>query len=111
MEERPVEIIFHAHHAAISDHMRGRAERAVRKVAARVPRATSAVVRFEEDGPTRRVEIELLGTGQKLVSVATGRFFGPALSDAAQRLLARAGRGRRDKNKKHLRRPRALATA
>ena len=106
-----MEIIFHAHHAAISDHMRGRAERAVRKVAARLPRVTSAVVRFEEDGPARRVEIELLGAGRKLVSTASGRFFGPALTDATQRLLARVGHDRRDKNKKHLRRPRALARA
>ena len=106
-----MEIIFHEHHAEISERMRDRARRAVRRVTRRLDRVVDAVVRFEQDGPTRRVEIELLGTGQKLVSVATGRFFGPALSDAAQRLLARAGRGRRDKNKKHLRRPRALATA
>ena len=106
-----MEIIFHAHHAAISDHMRMRAERAVRKVALRVPRVTSAVVRFEQDGPSRRVEIELLGAGRKLVSAASGRFFGPALTDATQRLLARVAHERRDKNKKHLRRPRALAPA
>ena len=106
-----MEIIFHAHHAAISDHMRTRAERVVRKVAARAPRVTSAVVRFEEDGPTRRVEIELLGTGRKLVTVATGRFFGPALTDAGQRLMTRVAHERRDKNKKHLRRPRALVPA
>ena len=106
-----MEIIFHAHHAAISDHMRARAERAVRKVAARIPRATSAVVRFEADGPARRVEIELLGAGRKLVAVASGRFFGPALGEAAQRLLAQAAHQRRDKNKKHVRRPRSLAPA
>ena len=108
-----MEIIFHAHHAAISDHMRTRAERAVRKVAARVPRATSGIVRFEEDGPVRRVEIELLGASRKLVAVATGRFFGPAITDATQRLLAQAAhqRDRAETRARRARRPRPLTTA
>ena len=54
-----MEIIFQSHHATVSQHMRDRAERGVRKIAARLARAVDAVVRFEADGPTRRVEIVL----------------------------------------------------
>lgn len=104
-----MDIIFQAHHAVISDHMREKAERAVRRVAERLPRATGAVVRFEEDGPTRRVEIVLHANGRRLVAESSGRFFGPAVTTAAQRLVAQAGRGRRLKNKKYVRRAAAAA--
>ena len=54
-----MEILFQSHHAQVSDHMRERARAAVTKLGARLARAVNAVVRIEEDGPTRRVEIVL----------------------------------------------------
>ena len=104
-----MEIVFHSHHAVVSDNMRARAERIVRKIASRATRVTGAVVRFEEDGPVRRVEIELHGSGRKLVADSRGRFFGGALAAAGQRLLARVQHDRRDKNKKHTMRTRRTA--
>jgi hypothetical protein len=49
----------------------------------------NAVVRFESDGPTRRVEI-VLHTPRRRAMVAEGsaRFFGPALTYAIDRLDA-----------------------
>lgn len=101
-----MDIVFHAHHAEISDYMRARASRVVTKVAARMPRVTGAVVRFEEDSRVRRVVIELHASGRKVVADGRAAFFGPALADAGQRLLARAQHERRDKNKKHTMRTR-----
>lgn len=84
-----MEIIFQSHHATVSQFMRDRAERGVRKVAARLSRAVDALVRFEVDGPTRRVEIVLHAPRQGDVR-ATGespRFAG-ALKAAIERLDA-----------------------
>jgi ribosome-associated translation inhibitor RaiA len=86
-----VEIVIQSHHAAVSDGMRDRAMRAVEKLAARLRRAVDAVVRFEEDGPTRRVEIVLHAPRQRrLVACGESRFFGPALAEAVTRLEAQA---------------------
>jgi ribosome-associated translation inhibitor RaiA len=101
-----VDIIFQAHHATISDRMRARAERAVQKLAGRFVRVVDAVVRFEEDGPTRRVEI-VLRTPRRRNLVAEGhsrRFYGPALAEAVHRLQAQIP-------KKRLTRPRARGVA
>ena len=105
-----VDILFHAHHAVISDNMRARASRMVNKIASRMTRVTGAVVRFEEDGPMRRVVIELHASGRKLIADSSGPYFGNALSDAGQRLLGRVQRDRRDKNKKHPMRARRRAS-
>jgi len=84
-----MEIIFHAHNAVISDNMRLRAERIVRKLSRRVARAVDAVVRFEQDGPVRRVEVMLHASGKPaLVSEGRSRNFGPALGEAIQRMEA-----------------------
>jgi ribosome-associated translation inhibitor RaiA len=91
-----VEIVFHAHHAKVSDHMRRRVEREVRRAAARIPRVVEAIVRFEEDGRVRRVSVllraprhhEVLGRGE-------GRYFGPALTTAISRVLTQARREKR----------------
>lgn len=84
-----MEIIFQAHHATISEPMRARAERAVRKVGRRLQRAVDAIVRFEEDGPTRRVEIVLRAPHfRSLVAEGRSRFYGPALAEAVARLEA-----------------------
>ena len=93
-----MEIIFHSHHAAVSPRMQQRAEQGIRKVVARLGRAVDAVVRFEEDGPTRRVEVVLhVARGRRLVAHGEGRHFGPALATALDRLGARIGHVRRSR--------------
>lgn len=104
-----MDIVFHAHHAVISDTMRARAARTINKVASRMTRVTGAVVRFEEDGRMRRVVVELHCSGRKLLADARGPFFGAALAEAGERLLTRVRHERRDKNKKHAMRTRRRA--
>ena len=91
-----MQIIFHAHHAVISDNMRLRAERVLRKLDGRISRAVDAIVRFEQDGPMRRVEVVLHAPRRKAV-IAEGRsrHYGPALSEAVQRLEAQLLRTKR----------------
>ena len=82
-----MEIVFHVHDAPLSDRMRRRAEQLIRKLALRAKRPVDAVVRFRQDGPTRRVELVLhTASGRRYVSNSEGRFFGTALTDAARRL-------------------------
>ena len=84
-----MEILFQSHHAQVSDRMRERARVAVTRLGARLARAVNAVVRFEEDGPTRRVEIVLHAPRRRaMVAEGTARFFGPALAFAIDRLDA-----------------------
>lgn len=82
-----MEIVFHAHHAVITERMRSRSERLVRRLALLLHRVVDANVRFIDDGPVRRVEIILHAAGgQKLVAEGRARYFGPALSQAGSRL-------------------------
>ena len=82
-----MEIVFHTHHAPASDRMRHAAERALRKAARRAVRPVDAVIRFEQDGPTRRVELVLhTATGRRFIARSEARYFGTALADAARRL-------------------------
>ncbi len=82
-----MEIDFHSHHATISDRMQLRARRGVDKIAQRLNRAIDAIIRFEQDGPIRRVEIVLHAPQHKnLIAEGTSKFFGPALADALGRL-------------------------
>ena len=84
-----MEIIFHTHHANISDRMRRRVDTAVRRTAGRLTRAVDAILRFEQDGPVKRVEIVLHAPRQRdLVARGEGRYFGPAFSAANDRLVA-----------------------
>lgn len=93
-----MEIIFHAHHAVISDRMRARAERAVHKLAGRLRRPVDAIVRFEQDGPMHRVEIMLHAPRRRaLVAMARHRTFGPALAEAAARLETQLQRVKRSR--------------
>src|SRR5437762_3058398 len=63
---------------------------------ARPGRAIDAVVRVEEDGPTRRVELVLhAARGRRLVAHGEGRAFGPALTVALGRLGAQVARAKR----------------
>ena len=83
-----MEIIFHAHHAAISERMRKRAETAVRRAAARLTRAVDGIIRFEQDGRVKRVEIVLHAPRQrKLIARGEGAYYGRALSTAVDRLM------------------------
>jgi ribosome-associated translation inhibitor RaiA len=78
-----MDVIFHAHHAVISDRVRARAQDAVERVASRLKRSVDAVVRFEGDGRTRRVEIVLHAPRhRRLVAEGHAPFFGAALANA-----------------------------
>jgi ribosome-associated translation inhibitor RaiA len=91
-----MDIIFHGHHAAVSDRMRQRAAAGVRRLTPRLAHAVDAIIRFEQDGPIRRVEIILHAPRQKrLVAEAEGRFFGPAIVTALARLQAQITASRR----------------
>lgn len=82
-----MQILFHAHHANISDHMRHRAEAALRKVARRIARPVDAAIRFQQDGDVKRVELALhTGNGRRYVARSEDRYFGSALAEAARRL-------------------------
>lgn len=82
-----MDIVFHSHHATVSPNMRRRAESALRKVARRARRPVDAVIRFEQDGPSRRVELALhTAGGRRYVARSESRYFGSALADAARRL-------------------------
>ena len=84
-----MEILFQSHHAQVSERIRERAREAVTRLGARLARAVNAVIRFEEDGPTRRVEIVLHAPRRRaMVAEGSARFFGPALTYAIDRLDA-----------------------
>ncbi len=84
-----MEIIFHAHHATISDSMRRRAEAGVRRIGRRIGRAVDAVIRFEQDGPVKRVDIVLHAPPKRdIVARGEARFYGLALTAALGKLTA-----------------------
>ena len=84
-----MEIIFHAHNAPIPDRLRKRAELALQRIGRRLTRAVDAIVRFEQDGPVKRVEIVLHASRQRrIVALGEGKFYGPALTIAIERLGA-----------------------
>jgi len=99
-----MDILFQSHHAKVSDRIRERARTAVMKLGARLTRAVNAIVRFEEDGKTRRVEIVLHAPRPRpMVAEGSARFFGPALGFAISRLEAQTRqlkRTTRTRNKK-----------
>jgi ribosome-associated translation inhibitor RaiA len=91
-----MKVIFHAHHAPISDRMRRRARLGVAKLAERLGRPVDAVIRFEVDGPTRRVEIMLHAPRRKpIIAAGAQRYTGPALGEALHRLEAQVETQRR----------------
>jgi ribosome-associated translation inhibitor RaiA len=82
-----MEVIFHARHAPMSDRLQRRARLGVTKLADRLGHPVEATVRFEEDGPTRRVEITLHAPRRKpLIATGAERYAGVALSEALHRL-------------------------
>jgi ribosome-associated translation inhibitor RaiA len=91
-----MDVIFHAHHAVISDRVKSRAQRAVERAASRLKRSVDAVVRFEGDGRTRRVEIVLHAPRHRdLIAEGQGPFFGAALGDAIRCIEAQLRRSKR----------------
>ena len=91
-----MEIIFHAHHADISPRLQQRADASLRKIVERLGHAVDAIVRVEEDGPTRRVELVLHAPrGRRLVARGEARYFGPALTVALGKLGAQVKRARK----------------
>jgi ribosome-associated translation inhibitor RaiA len=100
-----MQIIFHSHHASVSDRLRVRAEQGVRKLADRLGSAVDAVIRFENDGPTRRAEIVMHASRhRRLVAKGQGRYFGPALAQAIDGLRDQIDRARRIRSKSERRR-------
>ena len=93
-----MEIILHAHHAEVPANLQRDAVEAVKIIAARLRRVVDAIVRFESDGPERKVEIVLRAPRRREV-VAQGfdRQFEPALALALTRLQTQVGRVRRSK--------------
>ena len=91
-----MDVIFHAHNAVISERLRARAETVIHKLETRSARAVRAVVRFEQDGPTRRVEIVMHSSRRRpLISNGYARTYGPALSEAIHNLQAQLARSKR----------------
>jgi ribosome-associated translation inhibitor RaiA len=91
-----VDVIFHSHNAVISERLRSRAESIIHKLETRVWRPVRATVRFEQDGPTRRVEIVMRASRRRpLISNGYGRSYGPALSEAVDNLQAQLARTKR----------------
>lgn len=92
-----MEIIFHAHNAPIPTRLRKRAETAVKRVSSRLTRAVDAIVRFEQDGPVKRVEIVLRAPRQRnVVALGEAKFYGPALTTAIDKLGAQVRKLRRN---------------
>lgn len=93
-----MEIILHAHHADVPANLQRDAVEAVRLIAARVRRVVDAIVRFESDGPERRVEIVLRAPRQRdVIAEGWDRQFEPALALALTRLQTQVARRRRAK--------------
>ncbi len=91
-----MELVLHSHNATVSELIRERAERLVRRLAPRFGRVVNVTVRFADDGPVRRVEIELHAAGgRRIVSEGSARYFGPALAHAGARLRAQLAHGKR----------------
>jgi ribosome-associated translation inhibitor RaiA len=106
-----MQIIFHSHHASVSDRLRLRAEHGVRKLGTRLGGIVDAVIRFEDDGPTRRVEIVMHASRhRRLVAGGEGRYLGRALSQAIDGLRDQIDRARRARSKGARRRASLKAT-
>ena len=107
-----MEIIFHAHHATISDSMRRRAEAGVRRIGRRTGRAVDAIIRFEQDGPVKRVEIVLHAQPKRdVIARGESRFFGLALTASLDRLAAQVRTLRKSTDAKRSRPVRLAANA
>lgn len=92
-----MDIVIHSHHATVSEHMRTQAIRQVERAAARIPRTVEAIIRFEEDGVTKRVTLTLRAPKHHdIMGKAEGRFFGPAITAAIARVMTQVNREKRE---------------
>ncbi|MEP7344717.1 MAG: HPF/RaiA family ribosome-associated protein [Gemmatimonadaceae bacterium] len=91
-----MDINFHAHHAVISERLRIRASRTMDRYSERYPFTVDATVRFEQDGPSRRVEIVVHGRrSRRWIAEGRGRSYGPALTAALKHLESQLAHGKR----------------
>lgn len=91
-----MEIVLRTNGAEVSETMRRKVEQMVLKAALRLPRAVDALVRLEEDGRMRRVEVVLHAPRHKpVVATGEGRYFGPAVASALHRLARVMAREKR----------------
>lgn len=92
-----MDVVFQAHNAVISDRMKSRATRALEKIGRRLDHAVDATVRFNQDGPRRRVEIKLHAAGNRnLIAEGESRYYGPALNTALEHLESQVKREKGD---------------
>ena len=92
-----MDIVIHSHHATVSEHMRKQAIRQVERAGARIPRTVEAIIRFEEDGATKRVTLTLRAPKHHdIMGKAEGRFFGPAITAAIARVMTQVNREKRE---------------
>lgn len=95
-----MEVLFQAHNAVISDRMKARATRALEKIARRLDGAVDVTVRFNQDGPRRRVEIQLRAAGHRtLTAEGESRYYGPALKTALEHLESQIAREKDDSHR------------
>jgi hypothetical protein len=91
-----VEIAFHKNGAVVSDATVRKIEKMIIAAGARFPQPMDATVRFTSQGVTRRVEIMLRAPRHAgLAATGEGRYFGPAASQALQRLRVQMVREKR----------------
>lgn len=94
-------IVLHAHHAQVPEPVLRRAEAAVTRLGARLPRAQDATVRFAEDGALCRVEVTArVPRRAPLVAVGEGRAFDLALAEAVERFERHVGRLRASRERR-----------
>ena len=103
-----MDITVQAHHMEISNMLRTRAERVIGRLGSLLHRPVDAIVRFEQDGGTRKVEIVLHPPRRRaLVGAARHRSAGPALAEAARRVEAQILHLKRPANERRPRTARA----
>jgi ribosome-associated translation inhibitor RaiA len=94
-------IVLHAHHASVPGAIVARAEAAVARLGARIPRATDAAVRFAADGARCRVEVTArVPRRPPLVAVAEARAFDAALTAALDRFETLVARVRASRERR-----------
>jgi ribosome-associated translation inhibitor RaiA len=91
-----MQIIVQGHSTSVSPQVHQRAEAGLRKLGTRIGNVVDATIRFAEDGPVKRVELELHAAGgRRFVAEAKAKYLGPAVSVALARLRAQIGHVKR----------------
>ena len=94
-------IVFHAHHADVTEALQQRAEQAVRKLATRLRGTTDASIRFVTERSARKVEIMLRVARRKpLVAEGVAPKYEGALAAAVERLSAHVAHVRAERARK-----------